>query len=69
MTEREEKRLLKLVNITPVTDEVSQEVIELLEKKRKTEELNSHEKNWLAIAYEILSAGKEEKNYDQTKNN
>lgn len=68
MTEREEKRILKLVNIAPVTDEVSQEIIELLEKKRKTEELNSHEKNWLAISYELLSAGKERKN-EQTKNN
>lgn len=69
MTEREEKRILKLVNISPVTDEVSREVIELLEKKRKTKELNSHEKNWLAIAYEILSAGKDEKKNEQTKNN
>ena len=68
MTEREEKRLLNLVNTVPVTDEVCQEIIELLEKKRKTEELNSHEKNWLAISYEILSAGKERKN-EQTKNN
>lgn len=69
MTEREEKRILKLVNIAPVTDEVTQEIIELLEKKRKTEELNSHEKNWLAISYEILSAGKDEKKNEQTKNN
>ena len=68
MTERDEKRLLKLVNIAPVTDEVSQEIIELLEKKSKTEELNSHEKNWLAISYKLLSAGKERKN-EQTKNN
>lgn len=69
MTEKEEKRLLKLVNISPVTDEVSREVIELLEKKRKTEQLNSHEKSWLAIAYGILSAGKDEKKNEQTKNN